>query len=235
MGLRPEEGPELGGLPLAQSCKPAGIQRRRRVSAGHSHGRVAAGRGHRDRERRGRRSGPEGPPGGRHRSHQASLEAGAGAHRLRFRLRPGGRDEGSRERTLRRGPDGGQGGAAGRAGGGVGPRPGWPPARQAETRGQARGGTGAPSPDPTTALPVGRRTEPRERETRSPGAPLPAADSNTDGWRARPISAWMGRDERAPPANGRSSHRSRPRGGSASGVTARWARRSPDFSVTAAR
>lgn len=23
VGLRPEEGPELGGLPLAQSCKPA--------------------------------------------------------------------------------------------------------------------------------------------------------------------------------------------------------------------
>ena len=44
-----------------------------------------------------------------------------------------------------------------------------------------------------------------------------------------------GAGRRAPPANGRSSHRSRPRGGSASGVTARWARRTPEFSVTSAR
>ena len=51
------------------------------------------------------------------RNHRASREAGAGAHLLCSRLRPGGRDEGRREN----GPDREEGGV----GGGIGPGLGW--------------------------------------------------------------------------------------------------------------
>lgn len=58
------------------------------------------------------------------------------------------------------------------------------------------------------ALPAGRRTEQTEREARSPGVRPPAADSNTDGWRARPISSWPWAER---------TGRQRPMGGRAGG------------------
>lgn len=58
-----------------------------------------------------------------------------------------------------------------------------------------RGGDGAPSPGPRRRrrLPAGGHTKPKEREAPpSPERRPPAADSNTDGWRPRPISARPG-------------------------------------------
>lgn len=107
------------------------------------------------------------------RNHRASREAGAGAHLLCSRLRPGGRDEGRREN----GPDREEGGV----GGGIGPGLGWGAGvasaagrpRPAKPQAPATGRTGAPSRDPAAALlPVGRRAEPRvgSAELGSPSA-----------------------------------------------------------------
>lgn len=127
-------------------------------------------------------------------------EAGPRAHRLRCQLRPGRLDECGRDGTPGKGAPRGGGGEESRLWAprrrGRGQRSvSRPPLRQAKARGQARRGrNGAPSPDPVAVLPAGRCAEPKEREAPCPGARLPAADSNIDGWRVRPISAWPGRD-----------------------------------------
>lgn len=70
--------------------------------------------------------------------------------------------------------------------------------REDQRLGGKRGGDGAPSRGLRRRhrLPAGGHAKPREREARSPGARFPAADSNTGGWRARPISARRGWDAR---------------------------------------
>lgn len=57
--------------------------------------------------------------------------------------------------------------------------------------GRGRGGARSPGPR-RRRLPAGGHTTPREREAPNPHHCPPAADSNTDGWRARPISARPG-------------------------------------------
>lgn len=115
------------------------------------------------------------------------------------------------------GPRGGPAGGAGgklASGVGVGQRP--PDAR-------GIGGT-EPLARDFAALPAGRRTEQTEREARSPGVRPPAADSNTDGWRARPISSRPWRN-----ARGASGQWEAAPAVALPGLGARWARRESEI------
>lgn len=87
------------------------------------------------------------------------------------------------------------------------------------------GGSGGTEPltRDFAALPAGRRTEQTEREARSPGVRPPAADSNTDGWRARPISSRPWRS-----ARGASGQWEAAPAVALPGLGARWVRRASD-------
>lgn len=113
-----------------------------------------------------------------------------------------------RRRPGRRGRAGGgpRGGAAGGAGEGSS-RQGWRSAGAHLLPEEPEAGTEILTRD-FGALPAGHRAEHTERETQSPRVRPPAADSNTDGWRARPISSR--------PRAGRTGRR-RPMGGRAGG------------------